>query len=765
MQPEAEPEPPETEQPRPEPEPESEPQPEPQPQPQPESEPEPQPPPAACIPIHDGTCVSVAEFESTAEQRAANYREHKNFKTQWGLGHVNADYAYAHLSQLKGEDAAPGAGVTIGFIDSGIDKNHPDFAGKTIVERFLGRAVDETGDERSHGTAVASVAAAIRSLADRSAHGVAWGADIAMFAIPTGSGGGEYRPITLAGLDGADAWWAAQFKTVFGWRDGARRVDVLNLSVGHSGIIDSYSEQDLRANFGTAIAAMAQAGAAGRTILVWTAGNAHGDECAATTDHCENGTINAVSVEVLPGLVARIPELQGHSIAVVALSSNGQIANFSNRCGIAADFCIAAPGSGVRVAFFGPHPDTGVPSRGHTTVGGTSVAAPFVAGGLAVMKQLFRDQLSNTDLVTRLFETANAQGTYANRAVYGRGAMDLRAATSPVGVLDVPIESNRADGRGAVLVATRLQAGAAFGDGPERSLAGTEFAAFDDLGAPFWFDLGGFTTGVAARSMTARFHEFPAPVPAWSRTAEAVHWRIGYRESPGDAGDGHLALAERALTLTLTDRHALTGTAFTTEGVADQPPTSGAALAWRPNGSSFGLHGGWVHERATLLGSSADGAFGTLSADAAFVGIKADAELGGWRIGADAEVGTVHSAPRGGIVAGISPLTTTAFTLHASTAFADDGSFRLSVSQPLRVERGRAALSVPAGRTKAGAVVRSPVAADLTPSGRQIDVAAQWQQPLSIGEVRLGAVVTHQPGHRAAADPELMFLSGWRWAY
>ena len=86
-------------------------------------------------------------------------------------------------------------------------------------------------------------------------------------------------------------------------------------------------------------------------------------------------------------------------------------------------------------------------------------------------------------------------------------------------------------------------------------------------------------------------------------------------------------------------------------------------------------------------------------------------------------------------------------------------------AQPLRVERGRAALSVPAGRTKAGAVVRSPVAADLAPSGRQIDVAVQWQQPLSIGEVRLGAVVTHQPGHRAATAPELMFLSGWRWAY
>ena len=735
-----------------------------QPQPEPEPDPEPEPESSApCIPTHDGSCVSAEDFATETQSLAEEYREHPNFKTQWGLRLVNADYAYGHLNQIKGEDVAPGAGVTIGFIDTGIDQHHPDFAGKTITEHFLLRATDETGHRFSHGTAVASVAAAIRSLHDKSAHGVAWGADIAMFAIPTGSGGGPYVPITLQGLAGQDLVWAGLFNYVLVPRPGVPDVDVLNLSIGHPGIIDSYSEQDLRANLGQTIATMAQAGAEEKIILVWAAGNAHGDECAASTDQCENGMINAVSVEVLPGLVARIDELQGHSIAVVALSPDGEIAAFSNRCGIAADFCIAAPGEGIVVAYYGPDPDPNAPDN--RTGRGTSYAAPMVAGGLAVMKQLFRDQLSNTELVTRLFETADDEGVYADRAVYGTGAMDLRAATWPVGVLDVPIESSRAAGPGAALLGTRLQAGAAFGDGPERSLAGAEIAAFDDLGAPFWFDLGDFTTGAAARSMTAEVHEFPAPVTAWSRTAEAVHWRIGYRESPGDAGDGHLALAERALTLTLADRHALSGTVFTTEGVAEQPPASGAALAWRPTDSPLGLRAGWMHERETLLGSSADGAFGTLSADAAFVGIEADAELGGWRIGADAEVGTVHSAPRDGIVTGISPLTTTAFTLHASTAFAGDGSLRLSVAQPLRVERGRAALSVPAGRTKDGAVVRSPVAADLAPSGRQIDVAAQWEQPLSIGTVRLGAVVTHQPGHRAAADPQLMFLSGWRWAY
>ena len=733
-----------------------------QPQPEPETEPDPEPepePPAPCIPTHDGSCVSAEDFATETESLAKEYREHLNFKTQWGLSHINADYAYGHLSQIEGQDAAPGAGVTIGFIDTGIDQHHPDFAGKTITEHLMG-AADENGHRFSHGTAVASVAAAIRSLRDKSAHGVAWGADIAMFAIPAGSGGGPYVPIPLQRLAGTDGQWTRWFNAVFAWRDGARSVDILNLSIGHHGIIDSYSERDLRANFGRAIATMAQADAEEKIILVWAAGNAHGDECAASTDHCENGSINAVSVEVLPGLVARIEELQGHSIAVVALSPDGEIAAFSNRCGIAADFCIAAPGAGIVVAYYGPDPDPNAPDN--RTGSGTSYAAPMVAGGLAVMKQLFRDQLSNTELVTRLFETADDEGVYADGAVYGRGAMDLRAATWPVGVLDVPVESDRADGAGAALLGTRLKAGAAFGDGPERSLAGTEIAAFDDLGAPFWFDLGDFAAGAAARSMTTDVHESPAP--AWSGTA-AVHWRVGYRESPGDAGDGHLAIAERALTLTLADRDALSGTVFTTEGAAEQPPASGAALAWRPAGSPLGLHAGWMHERETLLGSSATGAFGALSADAAFVGIEADAELGGWRIGADAEVGTVHSAPRGGIVTGISPLTTTAFTLHASTAFAGDGSLRLSVAQPLRVERGRAALSVPAGRTKAGAVVRSPVAADLAPSGRQIDVAVQWQQPLSIGEVRLGAVVTHQPGHRAATAPELMFLSGWRWAY
>ncbi|MXX08583.1 MAG: S8 family serine peptidase, partial [Synechococcus sp. SB0667_bin_8] len=58
------------------------------------------------------------------------------------------------------------------------------------------------------------------------------------------------------------------------------------------------------------------------------------------------------------------------------------MSSFSNRCGIAQDFYIAAPGQSLLVAY----PDT------HYWGSGTSYSAPMVSGGLAIMKQLFRGQ-------------------------------------------------------------------------------------------------------------------------------------------------------------------------------------------------------------------------------------------------------------------------------------------------------------------------------------------------------------------------------------
>ena len=504
-------------------------------------------------------------------------------------------------------------------MDSGIDTAHSMFAGKTVTEVFMSGAADETGLQRySHGTGIASVAAGVySSVNSTSPQGVARGADIAMFAIPLGTGSSStYGPVSLAGLAAANASWAADFNQVFAWRDGQRRVDILNLSFGYDGIIDDYGETDLRANFADAIAAMAQPGAAEKAILVWAAGNAHEDPCdpAVMTNNCVDEKVNAVSVEVLAGLAARIAELRGHTIAVTALRPGDEmIASFSNRCGIAADYCIAAPGEDVRGAYFGPDPDDDTKTvRGIAqNLRGTSLAAPMVAGGLAIMKQLFRDQLSNTELVTRLLETADDTGVYSNSAIYGRGKLDLAAATHPVGVLEVPVTTNT-NRAGNNLRATRLSLGTPFGNGLARSVADREIMALDGLGAPFWYRLGDFVAAAKGPPVDARLRGFLSDASGGaSRQAGA---RAQYTSAEAGGG-GHLALAEGGMMATLKGRAGFSASVFGTNREHD---AVGGTLGWRPEGSPLGLRVGWIAEAGTILGGEGRGAFGTLAADTGF---------------------------------------------------------------------------------------------------------------------------------------------------
>ena len=794
-----------------------------------------------CILLHDGTCPSPEYVDSQATQLASEYSQHEGFQNQWGLASIDADEAYGKVRLLKGENTSPGSGVTIGFVDTGIDTDHPAFAGKTVTEQFLLDAVDETavtlqtGITFSHGTSVASIAAGARLSGNSAAHhGVAWGADIAMFAIPLKSPSNVYTPVTLEKLASDDADFASVLTEALAWRDGERRVDILNLSIGYPGLINRYSEQNLRDNLGQTIAAIAQADASDKTIFVWSAGNTHGDSCdSSETDHCENGRLNAVSVNVLPGLAVRIEELRGHSIAAAAIKEGGEIAGFSNRCGIAADFCIAAPGQSVRNAHFRSAPGNSV-NRGFSSGSGTSYAAPMVAGGLALMKQLFRDQLSNAELVNRLFDTADSTGIYADRDTYGHGKMDLSAATSPVGILEVPVE-NMTGGAGSALRATGIRLGPAFGDGLDRSLAGREIVALDSLGAPFWFDLGALATASAGLPVAARlrdiveisprsrftsthgtgftagalqlgyrvasvqsglgllnvrgnawgsylvlaehslvpaftgrrtlsFTTFPAEGPYEGETVAnvPVRLKLGFLRTRVGNGGGHLALAEDALTVTVTGERSLSLSAFATERVSERTHVSGAVFSWRPAGSPLALRAGWIGERETMLGSLSEGAFGALASDVFFAGVSVDTELGEWRVGAGAEIGTAAPAARNGIVDEVSSLITSSFALHASRTFSGDGTLLVDVSQPLRVERGRASLTVPVGRTKSGEVLRTPVSASLVPSGRQIDFAVRWFQPLYVGEIRLGIIASAFPEHLAGADTELTFLSGWR---
>ncbi len=654
-------------------------------------------------------------------------------------------------------------------MDSGIDQDHSMFDGKTVTEVFMSGATDETGQPRySHGTAVASIAAGVHvSSNSTSPQGVAWGAGIAMFAVPVGSGGGNYNPVSLTGLANQDASWAQEINQVLAWRNGQKRVDILNLSIGYKGLIDAYSEADLRANFGQAIAAMAQAGASEKAILVWAAGNAHGKQCdpsvmtsncvGGTVDPPSLGTVDAVSVEVLPGLAVRIAELRGHTIAVVAFKPDDErITGFSNRCGIAADYCIAAPGQTVKAAYFGPDPDDNSQTiRGIAqNLDGTSFAAPMVAGGLAIMKQLFRDQLSNTELVTRLLKTADDTGVYSNRTIYGRGKLDLAAAAHPVGVLEVPISTNTSQ-TGNNLRATRLSLGAPFGNGLARSFANHEIMAVDDLGAPFWYRLGNFVTAAKGPPVDARVRGFLA-----GADGGASRWPgVRVRETSTLTGDGHLSLAEGGMMATFAGEVGLSASVFGTNREHD---AVGGTLGWRPDGSPLGLRLGWITEDETILGGEGQGAFGSLAADTAFLRLEGDVRLGAWRLGASAEWGNVRPKARGGLIEEVSSMTTSAFALHARAAVTDTDVVRFSLAQPLRVEDGQASLTLPVARTKYGRVLRTSIASPLVPDERQIDIAANWERPLADGQLRLGVIWSHYPGHSGSAEPQLTFLAGWR---
>ena len=736
----------------------------------------------SCIRTYGDGCLVDEEYRALAEEKASAHAADPSIRNQWGLEAIGVPEAYAHLELEFGPDTPPGDGVLVGVLDTGIDAAHPQFRNKSIVQRFVAGGTGDDGSRISHGTAVASIIAG----EDIPGHegdspGVAWGADLVMFAMPLGTAPELYSPITLDELPGTSEFFAETVGEILAWRYEGRGIDFLNLSLGTSGVIDNFSEAELREHFAAATSTFAQADSDDKVVLVWAAGNAHETPCESPVVECVDGAVDAISPALLAGLHARLPELREHSVGVVAIGRDGEITDFSNRCGIAAEHCLAAPGEDVRFAYFGPFGDG--PGRGFATGPGTSLAAPMVTGGLALMKHYFRGQLSNPDLLARLLETADRTGPYADAGIYGRGLMDLGTATSPVGE-EVVAMGGRVGGAGAALGQTSLDLGPAFGDSFASSLRGREIAAFDALGAPFWHPAGSFATAATGPSRSARLREFltttiRTPEGAPEGTPEDATPILLFGDSPQPGGAApvlrltdsigsaaerasHFGLADQSLVLTWPIAAGLTATALTTEGVGDQDPLVGSSLVWRLPGAPLSFRAGTAGEPRTLLGAAADGAFGDLSADTTFAGIRADAMHGAWHLVFNAEVGTVAAHARDGLLGGASDLATSAFAFHAVRPTRGGGAFRVSLSQPLRIESGHAELRLPVGRTKSGEVVRDAVALGLEPSGRQVDLELHWQRSLQSGGLRLGAVVSREPGHRENEDPELFLLAGWK---
>ena len=126
------------------------------------------------------------------------------------------------------------------------------------------------------------------------------------------------------------------------------------------------------------------------------------------------------------GLPYRFAFLERGWLAVVAVNSSGTLASYSNKCGVANRWCIAAPGSYI----LSTATRTGWNQNRYNS--GTSQAAPHVAGALAGLKSMFPN-LSYQAIRNRILVSANNTGRYAYSAWYGRGLLDLDAASRPMG--------------------------------------------------------------------------------------------------------------------------------------------------------------------------------------------------------------------------------------------------------------------------------------------------------------------------------------------
>jgi len=325
------------------------------------------------------------------------------------------------------DEGYKGAGITIGFVDSGVNQNHIDFyddSGYSRIDWYNARAV-ETDDGYNieltydyvdidspeyHGTHIASIAAGRE-------FGVAPEATI----LPVNvffNNDSAYNTAIHAGVD----YLAGKAPIV-----NASITEMVNFSTigGSSSEFNSYLTTLQNNN----------------TVLVTAAGNGGTDfigDPIGAEHFSNNDTYQNLSIE---------SSIEDQVLHVIALnSSSGEIASFSNFPGSCSDVgagadlsCnsttmseiqnnfISVPGTNIEAAY-------GADTISSIAYNGTSMATPIVSGGLALLLSGW-DQLTPQQAVAILKESANNTGIYSDAATYGVGLMDMAAAMTPLGVL------------------------------------------------------------------------------------------------------------------------------------------------------------------------------------------------------------------------------------------------------------------------------------------------------------------------------------------
>lgn len=333
---------------------------------------------------------SVSLFEKTPEYYASRALEQINAASAYALGFT-------------------GKGVAIGILDTGIDARNPEFTapGKFIAgfnfatnTPILVGQNGETDTTNNHGTFIAGIAAASRD--GIGIQGVAYDAGI-------------YATTTYA--YNANAWDALVENGVpiinnsFGINDctpgkldPTPKCSIADYSVSEAEAVDPQ------------VIASGRAAVQANTLLIFATGN----ETQANPDYWA-------------GLPYRIPDLQRGWLAVGSVDANNNRSWFSNACGVAAQWCLVAPGELYSTVAVGSGDNGGNYKSGQ----GTSYATPVVVGVAALAKQAF-PWFTNYDLQQTLLTTATPLGTRTAGSIvadpiYGWGLVNAGAAVRGYG--------------------------------------------------------------------------------------------------------------------------------------------------------------------------------------------------------------------------------------------------------------------------------------------------------------------------------------------
>jgi hypothetical protein len=361
------------------------------------------------------TYTSPADFETP------------EYNAQAGLRWVKASSMYynGHYAWYSGNapDAAAGTGigVKIALADTGINPREAATGSSIAIDTassydYINNRPGAALDDYGHGTHVAGILAAPKN--GSGMHGLAYNATLIDFKVGNSNGA-----ITATDAQVGDMITRA----------GNAGAMIINNSWALAGSdITAFTAQDLQSAQPNMIAA-SRAYVAKGGVVVFAAGN----------DAAANPSMQA-------GMPYRISGIEPGWLAVVAIDETGKLASYSNRCGVAAAWCLAAPGGSANSGIYSMYNN-----GGYAYLYGTSMAAPHASAAIAALKSMFVN-LSYLQIRDRLLYTANHGGAYADASSYGQGLIDLDAASSPVGGISVPTGSS-ANGATAAVAGTAVQ--------------------------------------------------------------------------------------------------------------------------------------------------------------------------------------------------------------------------------------------------------------------------------------------------------------------